>query len=164
MEFEIEHELPCSAVQAWALLFSHEFEAWLDQNQSNIERDLRSTSESGGVETREVHVQLQDQLPPVIARVVGEGLGYLLREQMDAIALRMTWSVIPDKFADRIRSSGDYRLVDSPAGCRRIVRGKVEADLPLIGNKIEKLIASELQSSYDRGAELAISWIRERGS
>jgi len=164
MEFEIQHELPCSAAQAWALLFSHGFEAWLDQHQSNIEREVRSRTESEGVEIREVHVQLQDQLPPMIARVVGEGLGYLLREEMDSNALRMTWSVIPDKLADRIRSSGDYRLVDSPAGCRRIVRGKVEAELPLIGNKIEKLIASELQSSYDRGAELAIDWIRERGS
>jgi hypothetical protein len=75
----------------------------------------------------------------------------------------MEWTVIPDKLSDRLRAYGDYRLVDSPNGCRRIVQGKVEADLPLVGGRFEKLIATELQASYDRSAEFLKSWLNERG-
>jgi hypothetical protein len=160
--FEIKHTLPCAARQAWTLVFGEEFEALLDQEQSNIQRNIRSDLTDGDCRTRIVHVDLTDPLPPIFARALGsEGLGYTLEERMFSEDLMMRWSVTPDRLADRITAEGDYQLVDSPDGCTRIVRGQVQADIPLVGRKIEKLIASELQASYDRAATLAAHWIRE---
>ena len=163
MEFEIEHELPGPARTAWELIFSHEFEEELDRQLNKAVREPLSEEMVDGVLVRVIRVEMNEQLPGVLARILGERqLGYILEERLQPDSLLMEWSVIPDKLADRIRASGDYRLVDSSGGCRRIVRGKVEADLPLVGTRFEKLIASELQASYDRGAELVKSWIDGR--
>ena len=142
--------------------FGDEFEALLDQEQSNIQRKILSDLINGPCRTRLAHIDLTDPLPPMLARALGsDGLGYTLEERIFADDLMMRWAVTPDRLADRIQAAGDYQLVDSPGGSTRIVRGEVKADIPLVGRKIEKLIASELQASYDRGAALATRWIQE---
>ena len=73
----------------------------------------------------------------------------------------MEWTVRSEKLGERFRASGEYKMSDIEGGCKRIVRGEVSFDFPVVGGRIEKMIASELQAAYDRTAELAIRWLEK---
>ena len=85
MEFEIEHELPCPAEHAWKLIFSHEFEAELDRVLNKAVRETISEEMEGSVQVRTIRVEMNEQLPPVLVRVLGNPeLGYILEDLPEA--------------------------------------------------------------------------------
>ena len=162
MDFEIKHELAASAQATWNLVFSEDFEQLLDSKQPEVQREVLSTETIGGITTRTTHIRIAKALPSIVAKVIGsEGLSYTLEERTEPGALRMTWKVTPDRLGDRLDASGDYLIVDQGGSCTRIIRGCVRAKIPVVGGKIEKFIAGELEASYDRGATLIARLLQE---
>lgn len=161
MQFEIEHILPCSAEKAWSVFFDEAFEKALSDEQPHLNRTIIRDEKSGPLHIREIQVAVQRELPSLLTKLVGEDIGYTQEERIEHQRLVMEWTVRSEKLGERFGASGEYKMSDIEGGCRRIIKGEVSFDFPMVGGRIEKMIASELQAAYDRTAELAIRWLEE---
>ena len=145
MQFEIEHILPCSAEKAWSVFFDDAFEKALSEKQTHLNRTIIRDDHTGHLHIREIHVAVQRELPALLTKLVGDDIGYTQEERIEHQKLVMEWTVRSEKLGERFRASGEYKMSDIEGGCKRIVRGEVSFDFPVVGGRIEKMIASELR-------------------
>lgn len=145
------------------MLFGDDYQLAMAE-RARITRTVIEARDEPDRRFRRIRIETQRSLPAPIAKLLGRSnLSYELQETYEDATMTMTWRVIPSALADRITAEGVYQLVasDEPGGCIRIVEGRVEVTLPVVGKRIEKLIGSELESSYEKGTDFAREWMLE---
>jgi Protein of unknown function (DUF2505) len=162
MKIAYRHPLPADPQTAWAALQSAAYgEAVAKEGGADME--LLEDSEKDGARVRRLKVTGKKPLPGFAQAALGvERLSY---EQIETTVPGMTklrWKVIPQKMADRVRAEGTYELVADALGSARVIEGVIEVRIPLVGGRIEKALAEELQRSYDKTALFAQRWLTEK--
>jgi hypothetical protein len=74
--------------------------------------------------------------------------------------LTLSWTVEPRGVGRKVQANGTYEIRPADGGCERLVKGEIRVAIPLVGGKIEKVVADELRSSYERGATFALHWMQ----
>lgn len=73
----------------------------------------------------------------------------------------VTYTMVPDHYADRFSSSGGYRFSDAPGGgCTRRSEGEVKVKAPLVGRAVEGAIVDGLKEQLTAEVPLVERFIK----
>jgi len=162
MQFEHRHTFPYPAQQVWDLIMTEAY----DQDSarlSGLTRQPLCDEVVDGCRFRRIQVTSNKPLPRFMVKVIrADRLTYTLEERYAASGMRMDWTVIPMAVSDKVVATGSFEIHPTPQGCERLVSGRIRVSIPLVGGKIERTIADELQASYAKTAAFADSWLAER--
>jgi hypothetical protein len=162
MKISYRHRLPADPATAWAELQSAAYsEAVAKEGGADVQ--LLEESEKDGARVRRLRVTGKRPLPGFAQAALGmERLSYVQQETSVPGAHKLRWKVVPDKLADRVLAEGTYELLPDADGSVRAIEGTIDVRIPLVGGRIEKALAEELQKSYDRTALFAQRWLMEK--
>ncbi len=158
----VESVLPVDPARAWELFESEAFRVRL-REKAKLTSEVLSTRMEGGVEIRRLRFQSGNELPGVVAKLLGSThLRYEQENRLEASASRLTWTVALPVLTDRVKVSGVTTIYPHPDGCRRVVDGVCEVKVALVGGQIEKAVVGEFEKSMARAVEIVRDMIRER--
>jgi hypothetical protein len=162
MKIAYRHRLPADPATAWAELQSAAYgEAVAKEGGADVA--LLEETEQNGARVRRLRVTGKRPLPAFAQAALGtERLSYVQVETSVPGAFKLRWKVVPDTMADRVVAEGTYELLPDKDGSVRAIDGTIEVRVPLVGGRIERALAEELQKSYDRTALFAQRWLTEK--
>lgn len=79
----------------------------------------------------------------------------------DLTTRQVTFRLVPDHYADRLRCSGSYRFEAEPVGCRRLADVDLRVSLRLVGGTVERAIASGLREHLADEVAVVDAHLRE---
>jgi hypothetical protein len=95
------------------------------------------------------------------AESIGTSLRAFVEElDYDVLAHRGTWRTVPNAFADRFRNTGTLEVVMRGAEVHRIVRAEISVRLFGLGGRVERIVAAEIEKSYERSTSFMLEWLR----
>lgn len=165
MEYRIEDTFDVSAERYWEIFFSDEYNAGL-WPALDIQRELLVFERKGEGPELRIHRKQrlvpQREVPGFIKKLVSGAITYVEKNDFVAADNAMRTVTIPGFAADRITTTGTYRLEPLGAnGCKRIWEGVCECRIPLVGGKVEKQLVDEVRESYRRATDFTRKWIAE---
>jgi Protein of unknown function (DUF2505) len=163
MEYRIEDTFDVSAGRYWEIFFSDEYNAGL-WPALDIVRELLAFERKGEGPSLRIHREQrlvpQREVPGFIKKLVSGAITYVEKNDFVAADNAMRTVTIPGFAADRITTTGTYRL--EPLGdnrCKRVWQGVCECRIPLVGGKVEKQLVDEVRESYRRATDFTRKWI-----
>jgi hypothetical protein len=165
MEYRIEDTFDASAERYWEIFFSDEYSAGL-WPALDIVRELLVFERKGEGPSLRIHREQrlvpQREVPGFIKKLVGGAITYVEKNDFVAADNAMRTVTIPGLAADRITTTGIYRLEPLGANrCKRIWEGVCECRIPLVGGKVEKQLVDEVRESYRRATVFTRKWIAD---
>jgi hypothetical protein len=135
---------PDAAVAAYANPAFYEGRAPRD-NISVLE--VSSHQRQGDRVLMEVHFRFTGSVSSAVRAVVDpKKMSWITRSEVDLVAHRSDWTIVPDHYPDRLTGKGSY--VFSPAGAGTTamrVEGELKVHVPLVGGTVERVIVSGLR-------------------
>jgi hypothetical protein len=168
MEYRIEDTFDVSAERYWEIFFSDEYNAGL-WPALDIKRELLAFERTGEGPSLRIHREQrllpQREVPGFIKKLVSGAISYVEKNDFVAADNAMRTVTIPGFAADRITTTGVYRLeLLGDARCKRVWEGVCECRIPLVGGKVEKQLVEEVRESYRRAADFTRKWITQHPS
>ena len=161
MRFELRHAFEYPVADVWSVLSDPGYIA-AAAGISDVERVVERDERRGDQQFIRTRCTSPRELPAPMRRAIrADRLVYHLEEIRNHATHSLQWRVVPAAMSDKVRAEGSYRLIATPSGCERLVKGEVRVAIPLIGGKIESGIGKELESGYDKAAELTRRWLQE---
>jgi len=166
MEYRIEDTFDVSAEGYWEMFFSDAYNAALWPAIDVGREQLAFERKGEGKETRihrEQRLTPRREVPKFVSKLVSGAITYVEKNDYVAADSAMKTVTIPGFAADRITTTGTYRV--EPLGddrCKRVWQGVVDCRIPLVGGKIEKHLVEEIRESYQRTTEFTRKWIAEK--
>lgn len=165
MEYRIEDTFDCSAERYWEIFFSDEYNAGL-WPALDIKREVLAFERKGEGPSLRIHREArlvpQREVPVFIKKLVSGAITYVEKNDYVAADNAMRTVTIPGFAADRITTTGTYRLEPlGPARCKRVWEGVCECRIPLVGGKVEKQLVDEVRESYRRATDFTRKWIAD---
>lgn len=163
---EVEHTFNCSEATFWDRIFLDP-----EYNERLFKTELKfpvwrevSREERGGVLYRTLEVvPYVGELPAALKAVVGEGVGYEERGQLDRANRRYKVEVVPNRMAEKV--SVKVEMSTTPDGenrCRRKARAEANVKIFGVGGALEKRLLSDLERSYQKSADFTNRFISEK--
>jgi hypothetical protein len=116
---------------------------------------LRGSAEVDGRVVRVERVHAADRIPSFARKFVGDEIDIVQQEEWTGTSASIHVT-IPGKPGE-IR--GTTRLADDVSGTRQTVDLSVTVSVPLIGSKVETLVADLLGKAYDKELEVGRAWL-----
>jgi hypothetical protein len=163
MRLDTEHYVPAEPKTWWDLMEDPGFLAASDNNSGILRETLCNDVGAGKDGRRLLHVRWtsQRELPGVVKKVLkADRLSYELIQHMDDERLHMLWEVVPPISKDRFHGAGEFWIEPAPGGCVRKVTGKIEVRIPIVGGRIEKMLAAEISKGHAANAKTATDWLK----
>lgn len=162
MELRLTHPFPCDPHAYWEATRDPAFEQRV-REEAEVDYVLLEERDDGPINVSRARVSPRRELPPLAAKAVGQPrLSYVQEIEAHSDTYTTRWRVVSDFLTDKIRCSGTSRVVATPTGCERIIEGRIDVAIPLVGGAIEKQIVGEIARSYERAADVLRRFIRER--
>ena len=154
MKFAHKHNIPASGRKAWEMTSNPDF--IVDSyKKANATYKLISSEERDGKTYNRILVTVNESLPGFAAKFLGAtNLSYEQNEVVDNNIMHNQWEIIVPKISSKVKATGSFTIQDQGTSCIRLVEGEVKVSIPLIGGKIEKLIAKQLGKSQEDIAKL----------
>lgn len=120
-----------------------------------------SRDESGGRVRLRVRYRFTGQLNAAARAVLDPArLTWVDESEHDLAARRVTFRLLPDNYADRLRCHGGYRLEPEGDGTRRRAEGELTvARTPLVGGAVERAIVSGLEAHFAAEVAVVEEWL-----
>lgn len=101
---------------------------------------------------RRIRYRFAGELNSAVRAVVDpEKLTWVEESTTRLADLHTTWRIRPDHYADKLASSGDFRIEPLGEGrCRRAATGEVKVKVFLVGGKVESAIISGMEEHAAR--------------
>jgi hypothetical protein len=166
MRLDAEHFVPTDPAIWWNLMEDPTFLAATDANSGVDRETIRNEPGAGEGGRRLLHVRWtsQRELPGVVKKVLGaDRLSYELIQHMDDERFHMRWEIVPPISRDRFHGAGEFWLEAVEGGCIRRVTGSIEIRLPIVGGRIESLLATEISKGHAANAKTATDWLKRGG-
>ncbi len=166
MRLDTEHFVPTDPATWWNLMEDPAFLADTDANSGVTRETLHNDPGEGRDGRRLLHVRWTSQrkLPGVVKKVLGaDKLSYELIQHMDDERFHMLWEIVPPVSKDRFEGSGEFWIEPAPGGCVRKVTGLIEIKIPIVGGRIEKMLAAEISKGHAANAKTALDWLKRKG-
>ncbi len=160
MKIDMRQSLPAAPEKVWNSFFDDELETAL-AGKGGVTRELIS-EENGpdGRITRRLRFTSKMTVPGPMKKALGsDHLTYDQISVLDPKTHTVHWHVEPPVMKDKIKAEGTLKLEPTKAGCDRHIQGDVSVKVPLIGKKIEGMVAKSIADSYEGGMELLIDWL-----
>ena len=135
------------------LYFSEEFNKGLCESVA-LERSLETLEDDGTTIHRIVAVSPDRTIPAPLAKVLKtDRIEY--REILTYHKGKYVgqWQTVPPILGEKFQASGEFRFEAIDGGVRRIMAGDIVVKIFGVGGLAEKVIVSEVESSYERAAQ-----------
>lgn len=158
MKVRIEHSFPFPPTTFWSIFFDADFEAEV-ATASKAEVTVLRDELHGDVRHRVIKVVAKTELPgPLRSILRNDGITYEQHMQVHEAKGYMDWQIIPASVADRATIQGRTTVTATATGCNRVVEGEVGVRVPLVGGRIEKLVADAIERTYGEGTQRMLDW------
>lgn len=156
MKFAHKHNIPAAAQQAWNMTSNPDF-IFASYQKANATYKLLSSEEKDGKTHNRILVSVNESLPGFASKFIGSSnLSYEQHEVVDHANMINRWEIIVPKISSKVKATGSFSIIDKGASCERIVEGEVSVSIPLVGGKIENVIATQLGKSQEDIVKLLI--------
>lgn len=150
MEFTVTQRFACSPAHYWDKTRGEVFDAAVAK-EAEVTASTVESRRDGQRLFEKVAIKHITPMTTVAQKAFGKThLEYVQEVESDDERYTTRWTIVPSFFADRVACTGDSLVREVPGGCERVIRGKIEVRLPLIGGTIEKQIGEQIQRSYAR--------------
>lgn len=161
MKLRAVHDFMGLSLESYeALYFSEEFNKGLCESVA-LERTLEKLEDDGKTIHRIVGVCPDRTIPAPLAKVLKtdkiEYQEILTYQRGKYIG---EWKTVPPFLSDKFLASGQFRFEAIDGGVRRIMEGDITVKLFGVGGLAEKVIVSEVESSYDRAAAFTVEYLK----
>ncbi|MBN1769757.1 MAG: DUF2505 domain-containing protein [Deltaproteobacteria bacterium] len=165
MKVSVRHTLDCSPETYWKKVFFDR-----EYNQTLFLRDMKfptwevlEQKEGADRVERRVRVTPPQQAPELIKKLISGTISYEEVGTWTAADAVYRFDTITSVMTDKIKIAGTIRA--EPSGPDQMVR-RVEMDVSvnilLVGGKVEKFLAEQLQSNWDASAQFTNRWLADR--
>lgn len=153
-QFKLSQDLDLSPDRSWELFFAVEFNQELNEALGMREVTVMEFSEDENERKVTRRFVSNREVPPAIHKMTGATqLEYITHETFNKKKKTMDWTFETPMFEDGVKGSGQIVADRMPAGrVRRTFRGLLEADLPIIGEQVERRLVEVLGESFEKGA------------
>lgn len=157
MRLDVRHLFPCSAADLWSILADPTYQAEANE-ATKLKKEVLESRNEGGVRFERIRVFVQRELPAPMARALDvDRISYVQEQRWRDGDHSMKWVVIPDVGARYVQCRGDFRVADRGRDeCERIITGELSVSVPLVGSRMEKKTAEDLQAGYDANARILL--------
>jgi hypothetical protein len=159
------HDFDCDPETFWArAFFSEEFNRKLFLERLKFEQweVLEQVETADGFRRRVKATPRVGDLPGPIKTLLKNGTGYVEEGEYFRSQSRYVINVIPSSLADRLKITGDMRVVPLPDGrCRRSYTTVVEAKIMVVGGMLETRLLDDIDKSYARSTLLTQEMLKE---
>lgn len=163
MDFRIAHRFPCVPAKYWAMTHDPVYEQSF--RGDDVDTVVLEARDDGTHSFERRRVSPRKLLPPLMAKAIGrDRLSYVQEVDFDNAACSSVWRVVSDIMPDKVRCAGTSKILAVEGGCERVMQGRIDVEIFLVGGQIEKHILKELQGGYDRAAEIMVRLLAERNS
>lgn len=150
-----------TAEQVYAMLGEQSFREQVCDFQGVLRKTVSISPSGAGMSVTIDQVQAGQGIPSFAKKFVGEEINIVQEEQWSSPTSGTVKVAIPGKPGDM---SGDVLVAEDDAGTTETVRMDVKVGIPLIGGKIEGLIADLLTKALRAENKVGREWLSRQGS
>jgi hypothetical protein len=160
MRFEHTNSYFASPEEVLAMLTTPEFRERVCELQRALDHSVEITGSGVGATVEITQTQSMDGAPGVAKKLTGDTVRIVQREVWETAATADFSMEIPGK-PGHLRGSAELR--DNGDGtCSELFTGEVKVSIPLVGGKLEGLIADILRRALRREGQVGATWLAER--
>ncbi len=165
--FRVEHVFGCSQKTFWEqVFFDAEYNRRLFYDELHFVEwtELEQTHENDRVRRVARALPPPPDLPGPLKAALAGGVGYEERGVYERATNRYDARVKPNSLSDRV--SVELEFHTEPVGddkCKRIVIGRINARVMLIGGLLEQRMVTDLTRSYEQSASFTNRFLAEKG-
>lgn len=165
MKYTIEDDFDATPERYWALFFDEAFNEALFAHLRIGRKVLEMRREGEGAELVIHRTQVltpQREVPAIFSKLVKGAISYTEKNVFRARDNRMETHTTPGFAADKLKTTGVYRLQVMGANkVRRFWEGMCECSVPFVGGKVEQTIVDEVKASYRDTTTFTRRWLAE---
>lgn len=162
MKLLVRHTFPCTPDEFWQIFWDPAFDERMQQGQTAL-RELLEDREEGPVRIQRYRFTPNKTYPaPMVAAIGTDKISYETENRFDRGTKVLNWRVRPSVMPDKITAEGTFVVRPVPEGCERVVEGKIEVRIMLIGGRIEQAIVSDVEAGYEGAAKVVREIVAER--
>lgn len=163
MKFEFEQRFAHPVADVERALLDAEFIAGMAGLPKLGAPQVLSREQQGTIVTLRVRYAFAGEVSSAVRRVVDPArLSWVEESVTDTASHTATFRVLPDHYGKLLRCEGTYALDAAGTGARRVARGEVRVNVPIVGSKVERVIVSGMEEHGQSEAELVDAWL-DRG-
>jgi hypothetical protein len=149
-----------TAGQVHAMLQDPAFREQVCDFQGVLRRTVSITAAGDGMSVKIDQVQAAQGIPSFAKRFVGDEINIVQEEQWTSRTAGTVTVTIPGKPGEM---AGDILVAEDDAGTTETVRMDVKVGIPLVGGKIEGLIADLLTKALRAENRVGREWLAQQG-
>jgi hypothetical protein len=149
-----------TAEQVYAMLQDPAFREQVLDFQGVLRKTVSITAAGEGMSVRLDQVQAAAGIPSFAKKFVGEEINVVQEEQWSSSTSATVKVTIPGKPGDM---SGDVLITQDDAGTTETVRLDVKVGIPLVGGRIEGLLADLLTKALRAENKVGREWLSQKG-
>ncbi|MFT7519024.1 MAG: hypothetical protein ACI9MC_001160 [Kiritimatiellia bacterium] len=163
MKLHVRHVFPCTMPTFWQMFWDEDYDQLL-MDAAQVTRSMLWDRTQGDRRLWRMRFVPNQDLPSMVAKAVGtKKLVYEQDNNLDAAAGIMEWEVFPAVVPDKVTSKGIMKVHATSRGVERVVDGRIDVRIPLIGGRIERAIHKSVMTSYERAYDVSLQWLDTRG-
>jgi len=156
MKFRKELAYEADLEDVFAMLSDPDFREKVARAQDVVSVDVRLTPSSGGFSLVIDQVQNTKDLPALAKKIAGDTTQAVVTEEWSTPTHGSISITAPGK---PTKAEGTITLQAAGAGTTEIVELDVKVKVPLIGGKLEQLMADNIDSGYDVEHQVGLAWL-----
>lgn len=161
MEIRIIQRFGAPPQKVWDILRNPDFEKEV-RADAQLQVQILKNEEKNGVLHEKFRITSPKELPALMRSATGvDKLSYDQEMESDVSKFTTRWRVVPAFAQDKVKCEGVSKLVLTPEGCERRIEGELKVNVPFVGGKIEQHIVTELESGYNRAADVLRRWLQK---
>jgi uncharacterized protein YndB with AHSA1/START domain len=158
MEFRTELSYDASPDEVYAMLSDPAFREQVAQAQEVVSVDVRLTPSDEGFSLVNDQMQNTKDLPAIAKKIAGDTTQAVITEDWQS---RTAGSVTISTPGKPSSATGTIRLAPDGDTTVQIVELEVKVKVPLIGGKLEKLMADQIEDGYRVEHTVGRAWLQD---
>ncbi len=160
MRFQIDQHLSAPLADVESALVDPRYIAHLGTIAELGSPELLSQEELPDGVRQRVRYRFMGELSGSVRRVVDPArLTWVEHSTLDRRSHRTEWQILPDHYANLLRSSGTFQLVPVDGGTVRVAEGDVGVSFPMVGGKVSAAIVSGLRRHAAIEQDVLNAWL-----
>lgn len=156
MRFRKELAYEADPDEVFAMLSDPQFREKVARAQEVVSVDVRLTPSSGGFSMVSDQVQNTTDLPAIAKKFAGDTTQAVITEEW---SVPTTGSVVITAPGKPTKAEGTITLAPGLTGTTEVVELEIKVKVPLIGGKLEQLMADNIESGYDIEHRVGQAWL-----
>ncbi len=156
MKFRKELAYDADPDAVFAMLSDPAFREKVAQAQEVVSVDVRLTTSSGGFSLVSDQVQNTAGLPAIAKKIAGDTTQAVITEEWSSTSGGSISITAPGK---PTKAEGTITLKPAGTGTTELVELDVKVKVPLIGGKLEQLMADNIDSGFDVEHRVGQAWL-----